>query len=108
MNNEFPMHKSQRFGQKFFSELPSWAKDYYRNYKLRIIDFYELDEIAKGKQFVQFATQTVLNFVEKFYGIAISIMRELTKVIDYGDNIVDNVLPFFSKYCGIKIQDVNI
>jgi len=106
LNNEFPMHKTQRFGEKYFSELPSWAKDYYRNYKLRIIDFYELDEIAKGKQFVQFATQTVLNFVEKAnsYGVAISIKgaRELTKVIDYGDNVVDNVLPFFKKYCGIK------
>jgi len=106
LNNEFPLHKSSFFGEKFFSDLPPYAKEYYRNYKLRIIDFYELDDSGKGKQFVQFATQTVLNFVEKAnaYGMAASIveLRELTKVVDYGDGAVDNVLTLFKDYVGFS------
>jgi len=106
LNNEFPLHKSSLYGEKFFSDLPQYAKEYYRNYKLRIIDFYKLDDSAKGKQFVQFATQTVLNFVEKAnaYGMAASIveLRELTKVVDYGDGAVDNVLTLFKDYVGFS------
>ena len=32
LNNEFPLHKSSLFGEKFFSDLPPYAKEYYRNY----------------------------------------------------------------------------
>ena len=106
LNNEFPMHKTSKYGEKYFSELSKDAKDFYRNYNLRIIDFYELDEAGKGRQFVQFATQTVLNFVEKAnsYGMSNSIkyLREYAKVVDYGDGAVDNVLAIFKHYVGFR------
>ena len=106
LNNDFPLHKTSMFGEKYFSDLPAFAKEYYRQYKLRVIDFYELDGPAIGKQFVQFATTTVLKFVEKAnsYGKSPSIkeFRELVRVVDYGNGVVDVVLPFFKDYVGFS------
>ena len=102
--NEFPLHKTSMFGEKKYSELPDYAKEYFRNYKLRIVDFYELEGTGIGKQFVQFATNTSLNFVEKVnsYGLVKSILklREYTRVVDYGKGVIDNKLSFFKNYVG--------
>ncbi len=106
LNNDFPLHKTSMFGEKYYADLPDYAKEYYRSYNLRVIDFYELEGPAIGRQFVQFATATVLKFVEKAnsYGLSPSIieLRELVRAVDYGNGTVDMTLEFFKKYAGFS------
>ena len=113
LRNKFPLHKTSMFGQVYYSGLPDWARTYYRNYKLRIVDFYTLEGPAIGKQFVQIATQTVLKFVEKAnaYGLSPSIigLREFVRAVDYGNGQpVQNVTHVFFKEYAAGITDTRM
>ena len=114
IENRIPLHKTSRLGEKYFTQLSKEYKDYFLNYRLRVTDFFELENGMVGKQFIQFNTQTDPNFYEKMnsYGYEKSIvdLREKAQVCDYTidpkvegyEGLVDNVYPYFKEYISYK------
>ena len=110
----FPLHKSSKYGEVYFAQLPKNIRDYFYSYKLRITDFPDLTGISVGKQFQQTNTTTPPIFPEiiNAYGYSHTVvnLREYTQKVDYGlepkvegyKGVVDNQLEYFSKDVGYK------
>jgi len=111
---DFPLHKSSKYGEVFFPQLPKNIRDYFYSYQLRVTDFPELTGIAIGKQFQQTNTTTPPIFAEiiNSYGYHHTVvkLREYTQKVDYGldpkvegyKGVVDNQLPYFSSGAGYQ------
>lgn len=114
LSGEFPLHKSSKYGELHFAELPKNIRDYFFSYELRVTDFPDLTGLSVGKQFEQTNTTTPPIFAEIMnafgYHHTVVNLREYTQKVDYGldpkvqgyKGVVDNVLPYFANGAGYQ------
>ena len=85
LNNEFQLHRKSPWGQKFFKDLPKDVREFFENYKLRVIIYDDLPSNLIGLTFRTINTVTEVNPQEQrnSYGRdpLACLIRELVRVI---------------------------
>jgi 5-methylcytosine-specific restriction endonuclease McrA len=93
LRNELPLHKSSPWGAAFLDELPKEARDYFRGYKVRSLEFLNLTGPMVGMQVEQTNTVSPMFFQEKMnsHGLLRTVvrLREMTSVVDYGNRSIN-------------------
>jgi len=85
LNNEFQLHRKSPWGQKFFKELPQDVREYFENYRMRVIVYADLPSHLIGLTFRTINTTTEVNPQEQrnSYGMdpLACLIRELVRLI---------------------------